>query len=618
MWTLNFITLVLARHRHSRYVWVAWLCLGVGLAQAWAQPQAMDSSVLELHETGAPQILTKALRVWVDDKGTAAVNEVDALPDAAFKPLPRRQDAPQGPHQALWVRLDLRAQTTPNAWMLSTPQVSIDHVDLYYRDAKEETWKVQRAGTSVPVAQWPISERRPTFAVQLKNGGIQRFYIRAHDMYGSWTGLQAMTVKTHAELGQREMLLWGLYVGVAIVVLCLGIANWFSSRETVWLSYAAYNSLMTLAQLSLIGLAGTLFFNQLPWLNEFGVFTFLCIASVAFLLFSVQASQALRYARTLAWVAIVYVALSALMVLVFAIMPTSLYPLHTAPLYVDAITQRADFFSVVIILLTFGCGLLISMMFFVTWRRGHGFSGMALVVILCTVLSSVPQILYSLNLIPRSWLTEHGLLFGLMFESVAMLYVMQRHSRSLAHIKGQLRHLKLHDALTGLIPRASAIERLDRLLERMHQSQKSCDVLYLHVDNIDDIARQYGHEVSDAALLLTARHLTELRSGGDLVTRLDHSSFMLALGDKTAGERNAETLRAMATTLIAKGLSENPLLDVVVKVEIRVWIARIQGEHTAAAKLVENLEKRAKDTPPSPSGKRIYLLTQHREHDPEA
>jgi diguanylate cyclase (GGDEF)-like protein len=614
MLILNFLSGALARLAGPRSGWVALLCLF--MVQALAQPQATGLQVTVLRETGSPQILTDALRAWIDDKGSATVDDVDSLPDAAFKPLPRRQDAPQGPRQALWVRLDVQAEV-PSTWILSTPQVSIDQVDLYSRDAPKQGWLVQRAGTSVPVAQWPISEKRPTFALQLRARESQRVYIRAHDMYGSWTGLQAMTVKTHTEHNLREMMLWGLYVGVAIVVLCLGVANWFSSRETVWLSYAAYNSLMTVAQLSLIGLSGTLFFSQQPWLNEFGVFAFLCIASMAFLLFSIQASQVLRYARTLAWVAIAYFALSVLTVVTFAVMPTSLYPLQSAPLYVNSITQRADFFSVVIIFLTFGCGLLISLMFFVTWRRGHGFSGMALVVILGTVSSSLPQILYSLNVIPRSWLTENSLLFGLMFESVAMLYIMQRHSRSLAHINGQLRHLKLHDALTGLMPRSMAIERLDKLLVRAQQNQKSCDVLYLHVDNIGDIARQHGHEISDAALLLTARNLTQLRGSGDLATRLDSASFMLALGDKAAGDRNEETLRAMATTLIVKGLSEDPLLDAVVKVEIRVWIARIQGVQATAAKVVESLEKRAKDTPPSASGKRIYVLNYQKADDLE-
>jgi two-component system, sensor histidine kinase LadS len=605
MLQLNFLASIRTPRRSLQVLWAVWWCLFA--LQLGAQPVA-TAGVTALRETGEPQVLTSALSAWVDDKGSATVDEVHALPETAFKPLPRRQDAPQGPRQALWVRLDVHAETAPSTWILSTPQVSIDQVDLYYRDATENGWLVQRAGTSVPVAQWPISEKRPTFELLHKTTGNQRLYIRVHDKYGSWTGLQAMTVKTYTERNQREMLLWGLYVGVAIVVLCLGIANWFSSRETVWLSYAAYNSLMTLAQLSIIGLSGTLFFSHLPWLNEFGVFAFLCIASTAFLLFSIQSSQAMRYARKLAWVAVVYVALSALIVLAFALVPTSFYPLYTAPLYVESITQRADFFSVVIIFLTFGCGVLISVMFFVTWRRGHGFSGMALVVIVITLVSSVPQILYSLNAIPRSWLSEHGLLLGLMFESVAMLYVMQRHSRSLAHNEGRLRHLKLHDALTGLMPRSSAIERLDTLLARAQQHQKICDVLYLHVDYIDEIARLHGHEVSEAALLLTARNITELRNSGDLVTRLDHSSFMLALDNKAVQERSVETLRAMATTLIAKGLNEQPFLNSVVKLEIRIWIARIHGEHATAAKVVERLEKRAAETAPSASGKRIYFL----------
>ena len=561
-------------------------------------------------DTSQAQVLNPSLRAWIDTTGKASIDDVSQLPDSAFVALPKRKQAPQGPQQAMWLRLDLHTDQDRPAWLLSTIQISTDDIRLFSRSSADQRWQMQQAGTQTPVAEWPIRAMRPTFSLRLKQGETERFYVRVHDVYGSWTGLQISSTTGHLENSQQERLILGMYLGVSIVVVLLGLANWVSSREGLWLSYAAYNTLMTLAQMSLIGLSGMLFFDRWPRLNEFSIYSTSAIAGIAFMLFAVQASQAMRFAPTLAKITLGYAAFVALWIVILWNYRTGLVPLESIPLYESTGYLRADFIGQAVIPIALLCGVLIVLLFVITWWRGYTFSGVASLVVLITFISSFPQVAYSLGWIERSWLSEHALLLGLIVESVAMLFVMQRHSRSMAHTAGRLRHLRLQDALTGLMPRSSALKALDTVLVKAQQREVRIDVLYLQLDNLAEIAREHGHEAADAALLLVARHLTELRQSGDLAARMGSASFMLVPAVTAGFDHSIKELREKATALIAKGLGDHPLLGQAAKLEMRIWIARLEPGPNRAAHVIASLQKRADRPATVNNPKRIEVIEQ--------
>lgn len=579
---------------------IVWLVCLTG--SAWAQILVVESK--------QEQVLNKNLRAWIDTSGQASIEEVALLPDSAFAPLAKRRLSPQGPNQAIWVRLDLITEQDRTDWLLSTTQISSDDVRVFSRKTADQPWQMAQAGTQIPVADWPLRKMRPTFSIVLPQGQAQRLYVRVHDVYGSWTGLQISSVKTHLESEEQERLLLGMYLGVSVAVLFLGLANWASSKEGLWLGYAAYNGLMTLAQMSLIGLSGVLFFDRWPRLHEFSIYATIAAAGLTFVLFAVKASQALRFAPMLARASLAYAGFLAAWITMFWFMRAGFVPLESIPLYETVEILRADFIAQAIIPLSLVCGVLIIGLFAITWWRGYSPSGPAVMVVLITLLSSLPQAAYSLDWIERSWLTEHALLLGLMFESIAMLFVMQRHSRSQAHTAGRLRQVSLHDALTGLMPRTGALKKLDGLLARAQKRGIRLDLLYVRLDNLDDITRSHGHEVADSALLVLARYLTEVRQSGDLAARMGFDRFMLIPANTMGVDRSTQELRDIASALVAKGLSEHPLLGHTVKLDIRIWIARLEPEGGSAASILASLQRKADKAALAQSSKRIEVLEQ--------
>ena len=128
------------------------------------------------------------------------------------------------------------------------------------------------------------------------------------------------------------------------------MANWAISKEGLWIGYAAYNALMTLAQLSLIGLAGVLFFDRWPRVHEFSIYATITAAALTFVLFAVKASQALRFAPLLAKLSLGFAGLVALWIVLFWFMRTGVVAPQNMQLYEASTILRADFFAQAMVL----------------------------------------------------------------------------------------------------------------------------------------------------------------------------------------------------------------------------------------------------------------------------
>src|SRR5262249_31418234 len=102
----------------------------------------------------------------------------------------------------------------------------------------------------------------------------------------------------------------------------------------------------------------------------------------------------------------------------------------------------------------------------------------------------------------------------------------------------RLRHLALHDALTGLPNRASLMDRLRHCNERQgREPDFRYAVLFLDLDNFKLINDSLGHDIGDELLIGTAQRLRAVGRGIDSVAhggreataRLGGDEFVLVL-----------------------------------------------------------------------------------------
>src|SRR5205814_4930746 len=114
----------------------------------------------------------------------------------------------------------------------------------------------------------------------------------------------------------------------------------------------------------------------------------------------------------------------------------------------------------------------------------------------------------------------------------------------------QLRHLALHDPLSGLPNRTYFGERLAELVADVGRTSRTAAVLSIDLDRFKDVNDTLGHLIGDALIRAVAQRLGRLLRSDDLVARLGGDEFAVittAVPDaelQKLGERIVDGLRA--------------------------------------------------------------------------
>ena len=104
--------------------------------------------------------------------------------------------------------------------------------------------------------------------------------------------------------------------------------------------------------------------------------------------------------------------------------------------------------------------------------------------------------------------------------------------------ESKLKHLALHDSLTGLPNRLLLKDRLSQALRVSRRSGEPLHLAILDLDRFKEVNDTLGHQVGDALLVLVAKRLTDCVREGDTIARLGGDEFAVLLpqrrGDRTA------------------------------------------------------------------------------------
>jgi len=118
-----------------------------------------------------------------------------------------------------------------------------------------------------------------------------------------------------------------------------------------------------------------------------------------------------------------------------------------------------------------------------------------------------------------------------------------RHSIERMQLELQLKHLALHDPLTGVANRTLFHDRLELALNRLHRSVGSVALAFVDLDDFKDINNRYGHDRGDALLTAVASRLASSVRNVDTVARYGGDEFVVlreSLQDPPDGQQLAE------------------------------------------------------------------------------
>src|SRR5262249_43331676 len=127
---------------------------------------------------------------------------------------------------------------------------------------------------------------------------------------------------------------------------------------------------------------------------------------------------------------------------------------------------------------------------------------------------------------------------------LALRYI-RRAAMKLAEGEDRLRHLALHDPLSGLPNRTAFSDRLAAVIAAPTPATSVSAVLAIDLDHFKDINDTLGHHVGDDLIGVVAQRLVHALRRDDLVARLGGDEFaviMTEVPDHEALERFADRL----------------------------------------------------------------------------
>ncbi|MGS0742791.1 diguanylate cyclase domain-containing protein [Glaciimonas sp. GG7] len=124
-------------------------------------------------------------------------------------------------------------------------------------------------------------------------------------------------------------------------------------------------------------------------------------------------------------------------------------------------------------------------------------------------------------------------------------------------IDERIKHLSLHDVLTGLPNRALLQDRLHQALTYADRYSHAVWVLFIDLDNFKEVNDTFGHKAGDKVLSSVAKRLQSAVRESDTVARLGGDEFLLVLAERTNGKEILtaveRVMKRMAVPLTVNG-----------------------------------------------------------------
>ncbi len=209
------------------------------------------------------------LLLYEDAKGTATVEEIDALPDAAF--FRRDQKVPNlgFSRSTYWVRLYLQVPG-PADMILEYGYPLADRVQFFSKTV-EGHWQAALSGDRVPAVSREILFRNPAFRLEIPANGRAVFYLRVQSDGSLQFPLVLRDLHSFEDHRAVEsFLLGGLYL-ILLAMLIYNMGLYLVSRRPYILPYIVFISCVIIVNFSQQGLNNFIFADfDCTWLNNEG------------------------------------------------------------------------------------------------------------------------------------------------------------------------------------------------------------------------------------------------------------------------------------------------------------------------------------------------------------
>lgn len=211
-------------------LWLAAVLAAAG--QARAEPLRLDTRLGHADASGHLERLD-------DPAGALTVSQ--AAEAQAWKPLPASLSA-GFTRDTVWLRLPIQVdEVARGGWMLRLSNSLLDDVRVYVSDGDGGSWSLLGwSGEDRPRREWPVDYRSPVIQFDPPAAGSYAIMIRLQSKNAVATRVEVWQRLAFDNQSRREGLLFGLYFGFYLLLICVHAVFWWATRAPMSGLFLAY------------------------------------------------------------------------------------------------------------------------------------------------------------------------------------------------------------------------------------------------------------------------------------------------------------------------------------------------------------------------------------------
>lgn len=575
------------QHFYLLCIFMIWLTFlpAIGLAN--------QMNVLELDDLTDAQEASGWLTFYEDQLGNKVIADIEGLDESRWVNHPSITPNFSYTQSVYWFRLKLTNQgVTQLNGLLEVGNPLLGEIEFYFvLDGEITNYDV--SGSRYPYNNRSISHRNFLFSFSLPSNAQGVAYLRVASESSLQVPIRVGSEFKYFEYDQADLMMKSAYYGMMFIIILFNLFIYISLREPVYLFYVAFIFGFLVQQISMHGFVTAHIWPQYPKAQEIMVFFFMPFTMFFALLFTRRFLNLPFNAPRLDRVFYVY----QLITLVIA-----------AAVFLLSYEIVGQTVAAAAIFVSLNC-LLVGPYI---WYKGHSIARFYSLAWVCVTVGSGLLALNKLALIPRTTLTENGILFGSAAEAILLSLALadrlniERRKRRLAQenelkeseIRKQAEERLIHSALhngTTDFPNRLYFERwFDRNLN--HDIPTHYVFGLLHLNRFHEINQTLGHGLADGLFCRVTQKLNAHMLAHDEFVefeRYEYRSYKIAIVEGVylgflLDTDKLETVRATMNKLLSCLDEPMEFQQMFIDVGASIGWTSNQDEYYEGAELIRN------------------------------
>jgi len=230
---------------------------------------------------GDDMVIGDHVSVLEDPANRLNINQVKA----SLQFIPSKVQVPnfQLSKSDFWLRFSIKNESADSHLLLSLEYPSLDVCDFYY--PVNGSYQVEHYSDNLPFNHRKYKHQNFLFDINVPQDSMTTYYLKVRSGEQMVLPLILGTPQKIAEHFLTQQILWGILIGLLLVMIFYNLFVFISTRDRSYLYYVLYTSFIGLTQTSLSGYTYRYLFYNAPLLYNKGLIVFPGLAGISAVFF---------------------------------------------------------------------------------------------------------------------------------------------------------------------------------------------------------------------------------------------------------------------------------------------------------------------------------------------